>query len=176
MAEAAKKTEARTEPVPDYAWLESVAKRHSEVASDAGALQSMTSEEAWQSIYHERRRDFRDRRLALGKSLRVIADSNDGAGLDEDDEKALKTVAKDSADLRADESAWERMVCEPINRVTLSDDNLRRQALAQAEKLERDAPLHNRGVLAETKRRMASWPSFEWKRNDGRLVVHNPEA
>ena len=105
-----------------------------------------TATPGWQKVYAQQRDQARQRRRDLAKRLGALATMLEDFGLTEDGEKAVKDVAKESAELRETNAAFSHecveRICAPVGACERIIDLYR----AEAARNESAAPLINIGL------------------------------
>lgn len=105
-----------------------------------------TATEGWQRLYQGHYEKQRKKRREMAGRLRLLATALEDFGLDEDQEKELRDIRTASAELRSLEEVFQAQTVEPVRAPVAECDRLIRQAIADAQREEAAAPLHNPGL------------------------------
>lgn len=119
---------------------------YAEALAEARTGSIHTQTDGWRNLYAFQRQVYRDSRRATAQRLTTMATQLEDFGFCEDDEKALKTLAKDIAERRIEFEVFNDKtvgrVCEPVSKC----ERVIEQYRAQAARDEAAAPLHNVGL------------------------------
>lgn len=144
--------------------------------ADARLSAEHTGTEGWQRLFSDRRDKEREHRRELAKQLRTQAERLEDFGLTEDDEKAIKDIAKASAELRDSGAVFERetigRVCAPVQ----ACERIALQYINQATRLESDTPLHNIGVEEMMRIEIGKYPKPLWDAENGIVEIKESAA
>lgn len=168
-AQAEKASKAQEQTVVERFHAEYSAALH-----DAQVSADHTSTEGWQKLYSDHKRAVRTRRRDLGKSLVSYGKKVEDFGLTEEDEKAIKDIAKSSAEIRGLEEIFRAealdRVCAPI----VACDNLITNFRAEASRQEKQAPLHNTGLEDRMRKAIAGVARPVFNSETGEVEIRKP--
>ena len=120
---------------------------YAEAIADVAVSADLTKQAGWQSLYAQHREADRKTRRGIAGSARILADKVEDFGWSEDDEKAIKELAKQSAERRDTNAAFERecvdRVLEPLRWCDRVIETFRNQAARD----ESAAPLVHIGLV-----------------------------
>lgn len=133
-----------------------------------------TATPGWRNLITEHRQAAKEARIDMAKRLRLLAQASEMLSLNEDDEKGLKEIAKQSAALRDTEDAFQREVLDRILAPVTACEKTINNAKADAERVERDAPLHHVGLLEILKHEISKLPRAVWREDDGVVEIVEP--
>lgn len=146
------------------------------VLQEARVSAEHTATFGWQGLYAARKRKDRDSRRNLAESLKAKAELLETVGWSEDDEKAVKDIAKSSLEMREAETVFERTVVDRVAQPVFECDRIRREYRNRAANEERSAPLHNVGLEALTEAEIARQPTPIFNRETGVVEIKEPSA
>lgn len=91
--------------------------------------------------------------------------------LSEDHEKAIKDAVKALGEHRARYQAWVDLAVQPFREAVDECGRITANALRLAKESEAEAPLTDRGLLAEVEGELAAWPKPRWDEENGLIVI-----
>lgn len=119
---------------------------YSEALAEARVGAEHTTTDGWKALYGFHRHNYREARRVLASDLKRLAVQLEDFGFCEEDEKAVKNVAKGAADRRSEFEVFQDKtvgcVCEPVRKC----ERIIEQYRAEAVRAESAAPLHNVGM------------------------------
>lgn len=144
---------------------------YNEALADVKIAVEHTATAGWQRIYAGHKLRLLEERCVLAKQLAAHAQSLEDFGLSEDAEKAVKDIAKASAELRDSEAGFRQQVVEPIIEPVLRCDKIVSDYRNQAARDERDSPLHNIGIEEIMRTATSSVPKPKWNDEKGTVEI-----
>ena len=148
---------------------------YAEAFSDAEVAARHTATEGWGRLWAAHHDDVRDARRLVGKATHALADQMQDFGWTEDDEKAMKELAKRSADLRARAAAFRTEIVERIEQAVTTCQRVIEDFHRSARRAEEDAPLLNAGAADRAHAETARVPKARWNAIDGVVEIVPPD-
>lgn len=146
------------------------------IIEDIRVAAAHTATEGWQALYAGNRKKKKDRQSEIGKSLHSLADRIVTHGWDEDDEKAVKALVKESLELRETHAAFNTETVYPVmdsvSRLSACVSNWQ----SQAERVEKNAPLHTRGLADAMAEAIKALPNAKWDPSTGVVTIEEGGA
>ncbi len=143
------------------------------IIEDIRIAAAHTATEGWQALYAGNRKKKKDRQNEIGKSLHGLADRLVTHGWDEDDEKAVKALVKESLELRETHAAFNTETVYPVmdsvSRLSVFISNWQ----SQAERVEKNAPLHTRGLADAMAEAIKELPNAKWEPSTGVVTIED---
>jgi hypothetical protein len=129
--------------------IEEFKKKYAEALEAAKISAEHTQTEGWKALYHLHRTTVDDRRKDLAEQLEELGKVMKRGGMSEGYEKQLSEIKKESTDLRADISAFQRKVITPVQSAVMECHAVIDSARRAAREGEERSPLTHRGLIAE---------------------------
>lgn len=133
-----------------------------------------TDTQGWQDLYLGHRHRLKSRRIDLATKLRTCADSLDQWIGTEDEDKVIKDIVKSIADVRAQGEAFDELTVNPVKKIVSTLEKIISEYTAEAEALERRAPLHHLGLATLMQLAIASKRRAVWNHETGRIEIKTP--
>lgn len=140
--------------------------------ADAEVSAEHTQTEGWQRLYGTHRESGRAKRREIAKRLRRLATQLEDFGWSEEDEKSVKDAAKESAELTAEDAVFDREAVDRVRAPVQKCERIVREFVGEAERVERDAPLHAKGTTDALKSEIATHRHPDWSDETGMVVMH----
>lgn len=168
------KTEPNQAPEPNRGqkFLEPYRLKWREHFNRAKDAADMTGLPAWTSNYEAqvtRHKQIVKHNLSQMES--TIESVRDGE-LSEDHEKRIKEAVKALGEHRARYQAWVDLAVTPMRSAVDECERIRTAALRAAQESESDAPLTDRGLLAEVEGELSLWPKPAWNDEHGMVEIN----
>jgi hypothetical protein len=141
---------------------------------DAQTQALHTDTQGWQDLYIGHRQRLKTRRIDLATQLRKCADSLDVWIGSEDDDKVIKEIVKSIADIRAQDAAFDELTVNPVKRVVTICEKIIGEYTAEADALERRAPLVHLGLVHTMQLAIATKRRAVWNHETGRIEIKTP--
>jgi hypothetical protein len=87
---------------------------YADLLDEARISAEHTATEGWQKLYAAHRESLRVNRRRLSERLKQLADTMEFRGLDEESEKSLADIRKESAEMRETHEAFESETVGPV--------------------------------------------------------------
>jgi hypothetical protein len=137
---------------------------------------SLTCTVAWQRLYHSFIDAEKAARRDMAKRLRAVCDRIEDAGLDEEDEKAVKDVLKTAVTLENAKAVFEK---ETVARVRKPVDDCSRiieDYTNRAARIEHANPLIEVGLVEMVRIEFAKHHTARWSDETGMVTIVDPES
>lgn len=144
--------------------------------ADAQVQAEHTKTEGWRHLFSEHRKKLKDGRATLAKQIRMLAGVLDQFGWSEDEEKSVKDIVKESAQLRGTDMVFDSEVIARVQKPVTTCEKIARDYMSKAEGMERDAPLHNVGLAELMRLEVKKHPKPVWRPDDGMVEIVPPAA
>ena len=171
---AAKPKLAIQETQPDP-FVEHV-KEYQEHLAAARRSAEITATAKWQELFS----DFKDRqekkRIELAERLHSYSEMMGLARVDEEGEKAIKEVAKQSAELREEESAFYASVVKPIREPVRDCERTIDEIRATAARFRNQEPLLHREIIEEADALIDTLSHAVWDAKAGVVSIKPPKT
>lgn len=139
--------------------------------ADAHESASMTQTDGWRRLYTDFRESDRKARRDLSARLRKFSDRLEDVGMDEDDEKGVKEVAKLSGELRDASDFFDRDTVGRVRAPVESCSTLIENYLCEAARQENAAPLHNVGLVEMMRFEISKHGRPTWSDDTGTVKI-----
>ncbi|MGC9261537.1 MAG: hypothetical protein ACP5I8_15855 [Phycisphaerae bacterium] len=137
----------------------------------------LTADPDFQRVVSEFRLRVAIRRRDITERLRIATETSEQTGLTETDEKFIKEIAKDSADLRARESAFEMDTISPVRQRAYAPAEMIQGFKSKALSKDSDFPLgQTTGNLFARALELSAerWPKSSWDAEKTLIVIVEP--
>lgn len=130
-----------------------------------------TSTEGWRTLYAGVREADKVARREGARRLRLLADAMEMVGLSEEDEKGIKDIVKNSAELREKATTFERETVDRVTAPVMQCEQLIQNHIFNAEQMESRDPMFNIGILELMKMEVAKQPKPWFDKETGVVSV-----
>lgn len=137
------------------------------IIRDVRIAAETTGTEGWQRLYQTRKKSAKAKREAIAKRMHEYADQLEDLGWSDDDEKGVKTLAKDHTALREDETAFDLTVARPVYEAVHRLERHYASFRTTAGDFERNAPLTSDGLVEAMELAITAMPSAVWDDSAG---------
>lgn len=140
---------------------------YSHALDEAREASATTTTPAWQANY---RNQIEMHRKVIGENLRTISHHCEAIKLHdtaEDFEKEIRDAVKALAEERIRFGAWKTRTISPFQASADKCAAIMLTTVREAERVERESPLIDGGLLAEIKTRVNKWPVTKWDEERG---------
>ncbi len=145
--------------------------RYIEALAEARVSAEHTQTTGWQELYSLHRTTVDTRRKEMAEQLEEIARTMKRGGMSEDAEKELGELKKQSVELRADISAFNRKVIVPIQEPVMQCHHVIDQARQTARAAEAASPLTHRGLIADMDEAISLVQKVKFDDDTGVVVI-----
>lgn len=149
---------------------------YSAALADAAVSAEHTATEGWQKLYSGHKRASKDHRREWAKRLKNAATRLEDFGWSEDDEKGVKDLVKEAAELRENEEGWQVQVVDPVTAPVSACERICIEHINEAARIEADSPLHSIGLVETMRLEVAKQPKPVWNADAGTVTLIEPRA
>lgn len=141
----------------------------------ARVASAMTSTECWQRLYADTMANARKIRRGMAEQLRGLSATMEDRGLDENGEKELGELKKNSMALNSDVAAFNLFTIEPIRASSREYDTLVNRYRGEAKREEDINPLMHQNLELSMRDAIAKAERIAWDDEEGRIVIVAPD-
>lgn len=154
-------------PDPITVFLE----KYATALHEAIVSKETTDTAGWQNLFSGHRQQQIDLRRAEAKKLKQIAIAMEDRGLTPEEEKELATVKKMSEAINDAHANFTLQTIGPVREPVVICDGLRREAVNEARRIERETPLVNSGLEFLMTDAVAGVDKPTWNDETGRIGI-----
>lgn len=147
---------------------------YSEALTSAREASATTSTPAWRNGYRTNMESHREIVNSHIKSIAAHCDTIKTMDTSEDFEKEIRDSVKALAEERVRHNAWRQRTIKPYQDAAERCAGIATKAVRAAEQAEREQPLIHRGLTAEVRKRVDSWPKVSWDEEAGSVELLPP--
>lgn len=130
-----------------------------------------TATHGWQNLYQRHRKMRASTITTMGKQLRELADTLEAFGWTEDNEKSVKDLAKQSAELRAADAIFEQRFISRIVEPVRACERIIERYSGEARREEESNPLIAKGTIGIMAEAIESCDKPSWDDATGVVTI-----
>lgn len=150
--------------------------RYAEAMAGVRISAEHTATEGWHRLYHGQRQENLERRRELAKEMKATALRLEDMGLSEEDEKSIGELKKSVTAIREAFETFDQQTISPVRQPVRDCDRIRSEAMAEARRIEAEAPMINIGMEELMRVEVAKVDKPRWDNETGRVLIDVPNG